>query len=117
LKQVLAPDGRLPGNPILNETNQTRVEIMKAVNITEANFSKLLKMIGAGEPLIIARAGKPVAQIMPYSDKPKRRIGFLKGSSKFRMTSTRCSRKKSKRCCMAMTRHCLNSETAKRESP
>jgi antitoxin (DNA-binding transcriptional repressor) of toxin-antitoxin stability system len=35
--------------------------------------------VEAGEPFIIARAGKPVAKVTPYSGTPRQRIGFLKG--------------------------------------
>lgn len=46
---------------------------MQMVNIHEAktHLSRLIE----GEPFIIAKAGKPLAQVMPYQ-KPKR-IGFM----------------------------------------
>lgn len=52
------------------------------VNVHEAktHFSKLLARIEAGETIIIARAGKPVAELRPLSEKPKERpIGMDKG--------------------------------------
>jgi prevent-host-death family protein len=54
---------------------------VKTVNIHEAktNLSKLLEMVERGEPFIIARAGKPVAKVEPYSEKRPQRFGFLEG--------------------------------------
>lgn len=53
---------------------------MKTVNIHEAktHLSKLLEGVGQGESFIIAKAGKPVAKVVPIAEKPKRRIGFMK---------------------------------------
>lgn len=55
------------------------------VNIHEAKtqFSKILKMVAAGEQLIIARAGKPIALLSPIPDEtnktnPKREFGAAK---------------------------------------
>ncbi len=41
---------------------------MKQFNVHEAKtqFSAILTMVGAGEEVIIARAGKPVAVLSPY---------------------------------------------------
>ena len=57
---------------------------MDTVNIHEAktNLSRLVERAATrGEPFIIARAGKPLVKVVPIdqADKPKRRIGFLKG--------------------------------------
>ncbi len=56
------------------------------VNIHEAktHLSKLLEKVAAGEQLIIARAGKPIALLSPIPSetgktKPKRKPGFAKG--------------------------------------
>lgn len=57
------------------------------INIHEAktNFSKLLKRVLAGEEIIIAKAGKPIAKLVPFSNKAKKRIpGSAKG--KFTMS-------------------------------
>lgn len=45
------------------------------VNIHEAktHFSKLLNRVMNGEEIIIAKAGKPVARLLPISDKPTQR--------------------------------------------
>ena len=53
------------------------------VNIHEAktHFSKLLARVSAGEEIVIARAGKPVARLTPIaSSTPKKRVpGIDKG--------------------------------------
>lgn len=53
-----------------------------SVNIHEAktHFSKLLQRVLAGEEIIIARAGEPVARLIPYKIPLKERIpGTAKG--------------------------------------
>jgi prevent-host-death family protein len=57
---------------------------MRSVNIHDAktNLSKLVeRTVTRGEAFIIAKAGKPLVKVVPLdqADKPKRRIGFLKG--------------------------------------
>jgi prevent-host-death family protein len=57
----------------------------KTVNIHEAktHLSSLIADVEAGEEVIIARAGKPVAKLVPLpketKSRPDRRPGFLKG--------------------------------------
>ena len=48
------------------------------VNILEAktNFSRLLAAVAAGEEVIIANRGKPVAMLTPIPSKPHRTTGF-----------------------------------------
>jgi len=51
------------------------------VNIHEAktNLSKLLNKVKEGQEVIIAKAGNPVARLVPYTDKlPKRVPGSAK---------------------------------------
>lgn len=58
---------------------------MHIVNIHEAKtqFSKLVESAINGEETIIAKSGKPVAKLVPISlEKPKRRLGVLKGKIK-----------------------------------
>lgn len=55
---------------------------MGIVNIHEAktHLSRLIARVMNGEQLVIAKAGKPVVQMLPYQENqavPKR-IGFLK---------------------------------------
>lgn len=55
---------------------------MKQVNIHEAktNLSRLVDEVSEGEVIVLARAGKPVAKIVPLAPARKeRRPGYLKG--------------------------------------
>ena len=51
------------------------------VNIHEAktHFSKLLERVALGEEVIIAKAGKPVAKLVPVHQSKKRIFGSAKG--------------------------------------
>jgi prevent-host-death family protein len=53
---------------------------MKIVNVHEAKtqLSRLLEGVEAGEDIVIARAGKPVARLVPVAE-GARRPGRLKG--------------------------------------
>ena len=54
----------------------------EAVNVHEAktHFSRLLERVNRGEEIIIAKAGKPVALLVPYGEKPAKRLpGTAKG--------------------------------------
>lgn len=58
---------------------------MRIVNIHEAKtqFSKLVESAMNGEETIIAKSGKPVAKLVRIPlEKPKRRLGVLKGKIK-----------------------------------
>ena len=54
----------------------------KSVNIHEAktHLSRLIERVEAGEEITLARAGRPVARIVPF-ERPKaaRKPGFWKG--------------------------------------
>jgi prevent-host-death family protein len=53
------------------------------INIHEAKtqLSKLLQRVIAGEEIVIAKAGKPVARIVPFAQKPVQRVpGTAKGT-------------------------------------
>lgn len=55
------------------------------VNIHEAktHLSALLKLIEEGKEVIIARKGKPIAKLVEFKEKKKRRLGGqLKGKIK-----------------------------------
>ncbi|MGH2398009.1 MAG: type II toxin-antitoxin system Phd/YefM family antitoxin [bacterium] len=52
---------------------------MTTVNVHEAKtHSRLLEAAASGEEIIIAKAGKPIAKLVPIG-KPKREPGRLKG--------------------------------------
>ncbi len=56
---------------------------MQMVNIheTKTRLSKLLEQVQSGEEIVIAKAGNPIARLVPYTP-PKRRIippGAMKG--------------------------------------
>ena len=60
---------------------------METVNIHEAktHLSRLLDKAAKGEAVIIAKAGKPIAKLVPIDgpgEAQKRRTGFLKGKIK-----------------------------------
>jgi prevent-host-death family protein len=59
---------------------------MTTVNVHEAktHFSQLLDRAAHGETIIIAKAGKPVARLVPLEVVPagQRRLGFLAGRFK-----------------------------------
>lgn len=58
---------------------------METVNIHDAktNLSKLLERVQQGEEIIVGKAGKPIAKLVPYVKpaKPKepRKLGLAKG--------------------------------------
>ena len=58
---------------------------MRIINIHQAktHFSKLVDAVMEGESIVIAKAGKPVAKIVPIeAKKPKRCPGSMKGKIK-----------------------------------
>lgn len=60
---------------------------MKTFNVYEAktNFSKLLDMVAAGEEVVIARNGKPVADITVHKPKKNKiKFGTLAGKITYR---------------------------------
>lgn len=58
---------------------------MRTVNVHEAKtqLSRLLALVEAGESVVIARSGKPIARLVPISGTP-RRPGRLKGKIRIR---------------------------------
>ena len=67
----------------------TRLSLVKldspmstVVNVHEAktHLSRILEEVAAGTEVVIARAGKPVARLVPFEPAPRRkRLGLLKG--------------------------------------
>jgi len=59
--------------------------MFKVVNVHEAktHLSRLLDDVGAGMEVIIAKAGKPVARLIPITVSVKqKRLGLLRGKIK-----------------------------------
>ena len=57
---------------------------METVNVHEAktHLSRLLERAAKGETITIAKAGKPIAKLVPLDEAPKKvvqRIGFMAG--------------------------------------
>lgn len=58
---------------------------MQVVNIDDAktHFSKLIEAVTQGEKIVIAKAGKPAAMLVPMqTQKPVRKPGAMKGKIK-----------------------------------
>jgi prevent-host-death family protein len=50
------------------------------IHQAKSNLSRLIELAVAGEEVIISKAGKPVARLIPYTVRKKpRRLGILKG--------------------------------------
>jgi prevent-host-death family protein len=51
------------------------------VNIHEAktHLSKLLRRVAAGEEIVISKAGRPLAKIVPFTVPERRRFGIDRG--------------------------------------
>jgi prevent-host-death family protein len=61
---------------------------MELTNIHEAktHLSRLVERVAAGEEIVIAKAGKPVAKLVPYLEpvRPVRKPGFWRGKVKIK---------------------------------
>ena len=50
------------------------------IHAAKTQLSRLLEQVEEGEEIVIARAGKPIARIVPLVlTRPKRRLGILEG--------------------------------------
>jgi len=55
---------------------------METANIHEAktHLSRLLERVARGEEIVIAKAGKPIAKLVPYeAPRPRRQLGIWAG--------------------------------------
>jgi len=53
---------------------------MTNIHQAKTHFSKLVERAAAGEEIVIGKAGKPVARLVPYKEAPpKRKPGSMKG--------------------------------------
>ena len=55
---------------------------MKSVNVHAAktHFSALLKQVEAGEEVVIAKAGRPIARLVPAQVPQRRSLGWDRGA-------------------------------------
>ena len=44
------------------------------MHAAKTHFSRLLARVARGESIVIARAGKPVARLVPYEDPGRKRV-------------------------------------------
>lgn len=60
-------------------TNLRQAFEVETINVHDAktNFSRLLRRVEAGEELVIARGGKPVARMVPLEVDIARPLGFV----------------------------------------
>jgi prevent-host-death family protein len=51
------------------------------IHVAKTNLSALVEKAAMGDGFVIAKAGKPMVKVIPYSPQKetKKRIGFLKG--------------------------------------
>jgi prevent-host-death family protein len=53
---------------------------MTNIHQAKTHFSKLIERAAAGEEIVIGKAGKPVARLVPYKEAPpQRKPGSMKG--------------------------------------
>lgn len=76
------PQGRYwQPEPYLAEVDQLDLVNMGQYNVQDAKtrLSELLNLVEAGEDVVIAKAGRPVARLVKVERPPRRRLGFVKG--------------------------------------
>jgi prevent-host-death family protein len=58
---------------------------VKSVNVHEAktHFSALLAKVQAGEEIVIAKAGRPIARLVPAEEPKERPLGFAAEAGRF----------------------------------
>jgi prevent-host-death family protein len=49
------------------------------IHAAKTQFSRLIEEVEGGEEVVIAKAGKPVARLVPIRKPAKRKLGLLKG--------------------------------------
>lgn len=66
--------------PIEIDVDQLDLVNMGQYNVqeTKTRLSELLTLVANGEDVVIAKAGRPVARIVPMIPPAKRKLGFLK---------------------------------------
>jgi prevent-host-death family protein len=54
--------------------------VQVSVHEAKTNLSRLLRRVAAGEEIVIARSGRPVARLVPLPDQEPRELGTDKGA-------------------------------------
>jgi prevent-host-death family protein len=49
------------------------------IHAAKTHLSRLIEEVGEGEEIVIAKAGRPVARLVPIEKPTKRKLGILKG--------------------------------------
>jgi prevent-host-death family protein len=49
------------------------------IHAAKTHFSKLIEEVEDGEEVVIAKAGKPVARLVPFGKPARRKLGLLAG--------------------------------------
>jgi prevent-host-death family protein len=49
------------------------------IHAAKTHFSKLIEEVEEGEEVVIAKAGKPVARLVPFAKSARRKLGLLAG--------------------------------------
>lgn len=57
----------------------TRKKTTYNVHEAKTNLSRLLQQVAEGDQVVIAKAGEPVARLVPVPKKGLRELGFAKG--------------------------------------
>ncbi len=59
-----------------------QVDLMDPINVQDAKtqLSRLLKRVEAGEEIILARSGRPIARLVPIEAAQPRKPGLLRGT-------------------------------------
>lgn len=57
----------------------TRKKTTYNVHEAKTNLSRLLQQVAEGDQVVIAKAGEPVARLVPVPKKGVRELGFAKG--------------------------------------
>ena len=76
--QISMPASR----PRTDSQAANRTAAVRTVNVQEAktHLSALLARVASGERIVLARNGKPCAQLIPLDPEPRRQLGFMQGS-------------------------------------
>jgi prevent-host-death family protein len=65
---------------LVNQTKSYRCMVIVNVHEAKTHLSRILERVAAGEEVILAKAGKPVARIVPYEAPSRRRtFGYARG--------------------------------------